>query len=203
MSVGGGTFARIHISTNVSMMLRNWSSTRPGTSILALYSVTIPTHNSKNTTSASGLSNPANMRFVRSSHTRLSNCNACMAVLLYSSMPPDGITVWTALLPVLRGIAGGGGAFGALGSFGSFCADGILWPLTATIASGSLGGAGGMGFSIASSACSVLGGGGGAAAGGGGVRVSKPLGPDADEPAADADVGAPAAAPAGTDVDDA
>ncbi|MEK8002322.1 hypothetical protein AAB984_26935, partial [Burkholderia contaminans] len=63
-----------HISTNVSRMLRNWSSTRPGMSIAALYSVTMPTHSSRNTMRASGRSNPANICLILSSQARLSNC---------------------------------------------------------------------------------------------------------------------------------
>src|SRR3984957_17621459 len=118
MSVGGGTLARIHISPNVSMMLRNWSSTRPGTSRLALYSVTIPTHSSRTTISASGLSKTPDVRFVRSIPRRLSNCIACMRVSLYSSIPPDGTTVWRVFLPGLRGIAGGG-ATGVSGGAGA------------------------------------------------------------------------------------
>ena len=89
------------------MMLRNWSSTRPGTSRLALYSVTMPTHSSKNTISASGRSKPANMRFARSIQARLSNC---ILFSLYSSMPPEGVRVWTVSRLSLRGMAGVRGA---------------------------------------------------------------------------------------------
>src|SRR5580698_6189991 len=56
------------------------------------------------------------MRFVRSIQARLSNCIACMRFSLYSSIPPDGTTVWRVFLPGLRGIAGRGAAGGSGGA---------------------------------------------------------------------------------------
>src|SRR5471030_2500541 len=212
ISVGGGTLARIHISPNVSMMLRNWSSTRPGTSRLALYSVTMPTHSSRNTISASGLSKPANMRFVRSSQTRLSNCSACMAILLYSSMPPDGVNVWMALLPELRGIAAvGAGSFvrgvgvGAAGALRTSAVRVVSFALAAPGAFVSVAGRavsrasvmiGATGTRGASSARSMLGATGTADAAGTLDAAAGPLlaGADADAAVAESDAAAPALA---------
>jgi hypothetical protein len=50
-----------------------------------------------------------------------------MMTLLYSSMPPDGVNVWMALLPALRGIAAvGGGSFGDDGGVGGVLVAGVL-----------------------------------------------------------------------------
>jgi hypothetical protein len=49
--------AAIHITTNEIRMLRRWSSMRPGKSMPAEYTVTVPIDSSRNTINASGPSN--------------------------------------------------------------------------------------------------------------------------------------------------
>ncbi len=53
-------------------MLRNWSSTRPGTSMPAEYSVTSATDSSRNTISASGPSKTVKYGLAISQNVRLS-----------------------------------------------------------------------------------------------------------------------------------